>query len=277
MNRFEKRLKTWHEDNPMVFALVFGVASWLILDLMNFAFPGLPALRALYILPIWIGTRLGGRIAGIIIVGLATLSNVWMDYVESGATNTFGGLIWFSVFGIVMLLVAQVEDSLHRNERLAHQDALTGLYNRRGLEMEGKRLLGRMMREQKALTVVMIDCDRFKRINDDFGHKAGDDALRFLAQTLEDNTRDSDVLSRLGGDEFVLMLAEIGENEAASVMRRIQTAFEAGMAERGYDVSLSIGLAALSPEASDLRTLVSRADVAMYRLKEDKRGHLAAG
>jgi len=277
MNRLERQLKAWHENNPIGFALVFGLASLLVLNMVDTTFPDLPALRALYILPIWIGTRLGGRVVGMILVGIATASNVWIDHAENGATNVFGGLIWFSVFTVVMFLVAQVEDSLHRTERLAHQDSLTGLYNRRGLELEGKRLVGRALREKRALTVVMIDCDRFKHINDDFGHRAGDEALRFLAQTLERNTRDADVLCRLGGDEFVLMLADTAEGDAIQVLRRIQTVFETGMAGRGYDVSLSIGFAQLDSDANDLRTLVSRADAAMYLRKEDKRDQLAAG
>lgn len=279
MNQLEKKFRSWHEENPTVCSLVCGLASLLVLATVNIAYPSIPALRSLYILPIWIGTRLGGRLVGLILVGLATATNVGIDFAQSPsiAVDMFGGLIWFSVFTVVMFLVAQVEDSLHRTERLAHQDALTGLYNRRGLELEGRRLLNRALRERRVLTVAMIDCDRFKKINDEFGHRAGDDALRFLSRTLEENTRGADVLCRLGGDEFVLVLDDTDLAEARMVVARIEKAFEDGMASHGYNVSLSSGLSQSTGETVDLRTLVSRADADMYVRKEEKRDRLAAG
>lgn len=257
----------------MVCALVLGLGSLGLLSLLNASLLQLSALRALYILPIWIGTRIGGRLAGFILVGFATISNVWLDLAAGsiGLSNAASGLIWFSVFCLVMLLVAQVEDSLSRTERLAHQDSLTGLYNRRGLELEGRRLIQRATKNRDVVSVAMLDCDRFKLINDEFGHRAGDDALKFLAQTLRDNTRDSDVVSRLGGDEFVVVFANTKFSEAEQALARIERAFEAGMAARGYDSTLSIGLAQISTEARDLKTLVARADEAMYLRKEGKR------
>lgn len=258
--------------------MVLGLGSLGLLSLLSASLVHVSALRALYILPIWIGTRLGGRLAGFILVGFATLSNVWLDLASGsmGLSNVSSGLIWFGVFCLVMLLVAQVEESLSKTERMAHQDALTGLYNRRGLELEGRRLIQRATRNRDVVSVAMLDCDRFKLINDEFGHRAGDDALRFLAQTLRENTRDVDVVSRLGGDEFVVVFANTKYSEAEQALARIERAFEAGMAARGYDSTLSIGLAQISTEARDLKTLVARADEAMYLRKEGKRSSALA-
>lgn len=262
----------------MVCAMVLGLGSLGLLSLLNASLVHVSALRALYILPIWIGTRLGGRLAGFILVGFATLSNVWLDLASGsmGLSNVSSGLIWFGVFCLVMLLVAQVEDSLSRTERLAHQDSLTGLYNRRGLELEGRRLIQRATKNRDVVSVAMLDCDRFKLINDEFGHRAGDEALKFLAQTLRENTREVDVVSRLGGDEFLVVFANTKYSEAEQALLRIERAFEAGMLARGYDSTLSIGLAQISTEARDLKTLVARADEAMYLRKEGKRSSALA-
>mgnify|MGYP002473664047 CR=1 FL=1 len=271
MNRIERGLRHWHEENPMACGLALSTACLVMLAAANTFFPTFPALRALYIFPIWIATRLGRRSVGLVSVGLASIANVFLDQkAGNNVQGVFSGLIWFGVFGVVMLLVAQVEDTLQKSERMAHQDPLTGLYNRRGLELEGHRLVGRAAGEKRDLTVVVIDCDRFKKINDDYGHKAGDETLRFLARTLEVNTRESDIVARLGGDEFVLILADTGESEAERITARIQEAFGRGMAERGFNATLSIGTAEITGDIADLRTLVTKADIAMYQRKEQK-------
>jgi diguanylate cyclase (GGDEF)-like protein len=258
---------------------MLGLASLGLLTMLNISLTGIPALRALYILPIWIGTRLGGRYSGFILVTIATFANLWLDEVAGirESSHLSSALIWLGVFSLVMLLVAQVEDSLAKSERLAHQDPLTGLFNRRGLEIEGRRVVLEAARDHAQVSVAMLDCDRFKMINDLHGHRAGDDALKFLARVIRENTRSTDVISRLGGDEFVLVMPHTESAVALKVLNRIQAAFDAGMADRGFDATLSVGLAASGSDARDLRTLVARADEEMYSRKEQKRAAAMAG
>ncbi|MBC8065193.1 MAG: GGDEF domain-containing protein, partial [Chlorobia bacterium] len=145
------------------------------------------------------------------------------------------------------------------------------LFNRRGLETAGRRVIQHATKTESLASVLMVDCDRLKGINDEFGHGAGDDALRFLADTLIASTRESDVVARVGGDEFVLVLADTDVAEANRVLERVEAAFDIEMEARGYNASLSIGSAQISPDARDLRTLVARADEAMYLRKVSKR------
>ena len=259
-------------SSPILGSLAIGGASLAGLTLLTSQWGALPALRALYILPIWIGTRLGGRIPGFILVGFATVANVWLDsFDQIQSTHTLSsGIIWFGVFSLVMLLVAHVEDALKHTEMLAHQDPLTGLYNRRGLESEGRKVVQHSAKESSAATVAMLDCDGFKQINDAHGHRAGDEALRLLAAILRANTRETDVVARLGGDEFVLVLADTDRDEARLVLDRIQLSFEAGMRQRGMEATLSVGLAEMGHETDDLRILVARADQFMYESKARK-------
>jgi diguanylate cyclase (GGDEF)-like protein len=254
-------------------ALALGIGLIAFLTLVNSTVFDVPALRALYILPIWFGTRLGGRIAGLTLVLFSTIVNVALDINigDSSIGHVPAGLIWLGVFVLVMLLVAHVEDSLSQSELEAHQDPLTGLFNRRGLEIEGRRLVHAVAKNHGIVSVAMLDCDRFKGINDEHGHRAGDEALRFLAEILRHNTRETDLVSRLGGDEFVLILPDIEYSVAQKILSRVQKAFDKGMAERGFNASLSIGLVQSSADARDLRTLVARADEAMYNLKESKK------
>jgi len=275
----KRQIVSMRDARSTVPALVLGLASLGLLTLLNVSLAEIPALRALYILPIWIGTRLGGRMSGFLLVSVATAANLWLDETSGveQVSHLSSALIWFGVFSLVMLLVAQVEDSLAKSERLAHQDPLTGLFNRRGLEIEGRRVVMEAARDHAQISVAMLDCDRFKLINDLHGHRAGDEALKFLARIIRENTRTSDVLSRLGGDEFVLVMPNTAFDAAHKVLDRIQVAFDTGMANRGFDATLSVGLASSGPEPRDLRTLVARADEEMYFRKEGKRATAIAG
>jgi diguanylate cyclase (GGDEF)-like protein len=273
MYRKRGRIVRWQEGNPVVPAIVLGAGLIAFLTLVNSTVFDVPALRALYILPIWIGTRLGGRISGLVLVALSTSVNIALDFAAGNDSigHLASGLLWLGVFALVMLLVAHVEDLLLKSELEAHQDPLTGLFNRRGLEIEGRRLVHEIAQNHGTVSVAMLDCDRFKEINDEHGHRAGDEALRFLAQILRNNTRETDVVSRLGGDEFVLILPDIEYAIAQKILERVQKAFDKGMEARGFNASLSIGLVQSSAEVRDLRTLVARADEAMYNLKESKK------
>jgi hypothetical protein len=120
----KRNLTGWHNANPLATALGLGFASFGLLTLLNASLGMVPAFRALYILPIWIGTRFAGRAAGFVLVGFATLANVWLDYRQgiSGIQAISGALTWFAVLSLVMLLVAQVEDALSITKQLAQQD-----------------------------------------------------------------------------------------------------------------------------------------------------------
>ncbi len=163
-------------------------------------------------------------------------------------------------------------------ERMATRDELTGLPNRRSilsaLEQAIERRGGR--RDAAPLCVLMIDLDFFKRINDAYGHLAGDAALQHVTAILQQISRDGDVLGRLGGEEFLLIVDGAGLQAAHDVAERIRAAVEGrpppGLPEGGLTVS--IGVAQWSPGDRDARALLDRADRAMYAAKNAGRNRV---
>jgi diguanylate cyclase (GGDEF)-like protein len=163
-------------------------------------------------------------------------------------------------------------------ERRAKTDALTELPNRRAVEEALAREIDRARRYGMRLSVVMIDVDELKTINDRFGHEAGDAVLTAFADAMTDAVRSVDVPGRWGGDEFLLVLPATGADQAEQLARRLFDSVRRHPVTTGslveYVTRLSIGVAELGPE-EDLGQLIRRADEAMYEAKRAGRDRVA--
>ncbi|MBI5033881.1 MAG: diguanylate cyclase [Chloroflexi bacterium] len=164
---------------------------------------------------------------------------------------------------------------LHAQVReLAIVDELTGLYNRRGLFQFGEYEFGRAIRNKRPLTAMMLDIDRFKSVNDTYGHAAGDVVLRKLAQCCRENVRDIDMVARYGGEEFVVLLPETDTAAAKKIAERLRDLIETSpffvtTSEREcvIHVTVSIGVTGGHPWNLKLMMLIENADHALYLAK----------
>jgi diguanylate cyclase (GGDEF)-like protein len=159
-----------------------------------------------------------------------------------------------------------------RIQELAITDELTGLHNRRAFQKALDRELRRSRRYQKSLSLIMLDVDGFKGINDTFGHQEGDNVLKFLAAYLQGAVRDIDFVARYGGDEFAVILPETKAKEAAILAERLKRMIKDcpfAIAGSHQTITLSAGVTDISNEIIDNeRTLVNRADKVLYLSKE---------
>lgn len=178
------------------------------------------------------------------------------------------------------VLGRDVSDEQQALDELAYKathDALTGLPNRSLLVDHLELALARSARDRRPVGVLFVDLDRFKIVNDTYGHDAGDELLRDLADRMEAVLRPSDTVARLGGDEFVVLCEDIdGENDALTIAERIRTAIEdSPFRFQGVDLTVgaSIGIAISNGGSSrEPANLLQRADAAMYRAKNAGRG-----
>jgi len=159
-------------------------------------------------------------------------------------------------------------------ETLAAVDFLTGLYNRRHFEKLANAELARCQRYMRPLSILMIDIDHFKSVNDRLGHAAGDRVLKNIAALCRAEKRDSDVVARVGGEELAFMLPETTETAAAEFAERLrQQVRESTPTLDGQmlSVTVSIGIAAASTATSGVKALMRQADTALYQAKRSGR------
>ncbi len=163
----------------------------------------------------------------------------------------------------------ELEAANRRLHELAHRDSLTGLPNRMSFEQALDRAVSGAQRRGEGFTVLFMDLNGFKRVNDTHGHATGDELIRATARRLAGVVRDSDFMARLGGDEFVVIARTAGEFEALHLAQRLARAVDEPfqLATAQVSISVSIGLANYPRDGSDGPGLIRNADTAMYRAK----------
>lgn len=160
--------------------------------------------------------------------------------------------------------------------RSATTDPLTNIYNRRHFLQLGEKEIARSKRYQRPLSVMLIDLDNFKQVNDTLGHSAGDEVLKHLANVISHNLRRNDIFGRIGGDEFAVITPELDIEEALKLAERLRQSMEGPTADSGLDVTISIGVTAFLPGDTSIDVTMNRADKALYESKHLGRNRVAS-
>jgi len=172
----------------------------------------------------------------------------------------------------------QSEQDTDDLKTLAAVDGLTGLYNRRHFELLARAEWVRFQRYFRPLSVLIIDVDHFKTVNDRFGHDEGDKVLKLIAIVCGTAKRESDAVARIGGEEFALLLPETNEEAALMIAERLLAQVRECLYPIGNEnigLTVSIGVASATPSMSGIETLIKRADDALYEAKRSGRDRVA--
>jgi len=178
-------------------------------------------------------------------------------------------------FSFIVLFVKETDRRLQEETRT---DSLTGLRNRRAMEEAAMREVGLAIQTRTPLALLMMDLDRFKDLNDTFGHALGDRALRAVGAVLLTSTGTRDLMARMGGEEFAVLLPGRGLEEAAEIAERLRAAIgDLRLHETEYSasVSMSIGVSVLRDGECGWLEMLCRADDALYRAKREGRNRVA--
>jgi len=172
----------------------------------------------------------------------------------------------------------KLHSMLHNMHELSIRDELTGVYNRRFLMEQAEQLMSRADRYEEPVTLIFIEIDNFKKINDQFSHQVGDHALRQLATIMTETARGSDLIARLGGDEFVLLFPNTSMIKAMQLTERLRSAiskYDWSALLPDVHLTLSMGMAEAT-ERESFQTLLDRADENLHKAKKEGRNQIRA-
>lgn len=248
-------------------ALLTGLIGWIhLLTGWEIEF------HAFYLVPVALTSWYAGTRAGIGITVLSGLDWLWMEYLimPSGIppwVPLLNEALRFLVLIAASLSLSRLRLALNREVELASRDPLTNLLNRRTFEERCNFEIKRALRYGHALTVVMMDLDNFKWVNDNLGHAAGDAVLQSVAQALNARLRTFDAAGRLGGDEFFLLLPHTDQAGAEHFIAQLRDTLLDTMQRHGWPITFSIGAAVYAHPKDDAAKLLAAADAQMYQAK----------
>jgi diguanylate cyclase (GGDEF)-like protein len=223
-------------------------------------------------------------LAGVALIALCYLFLGWQVGSQDMARLAFWGGFAAQIAPVILvayittMFSADIRYGLNRAKLLSETDELTGLYNMRGFVVIANRLFAQAQRYERPASILMVDSDSLKQVNDRFGHESGNRLLQHVVKAMQGHLRATDVPARYGGDEFVIMLPDTPARGAQEVAERIRQAVETApfTTEAGrVQCTVSIGVASFPQDGRSIEALLARADRALYDAKEAGRNRVA--
>ena len=272
-----------HARRHQIYPLRYHLAMWVDIAItavcvLNDPYTIPPSLLVFIMVVLGNGMRYGMRLFGESLIGcfaaaMLALSARYLD----GSAQFSAGLLFLNLFGGIILIYAyilmgRIERSRHELQLHSSLDTLTGLLNRRALQDAAHTMFQRMHRNKQKLVMLFADLDKFKAVNDEHGHSAGDRVLKQFAEIVTANLRSTDVAARFGGDEFVMLLEDASLANAEAIARRIQQQVDDWARRNGIDFSVTFGLGEAPTHGDSLASLLEQVDLALYHSKSTHTG-----
>lgn len=259
---------------PKALQAILGVSLVLVIGGLDFLTGSEASFAVFYIIPVGLVSWLGHQYIALSLSVLTGITWVFLEWVERPAlySSTFI-LAWnmvtrSGIFFLAGLIVSVLKGALIREKEYARTDYLTGAANTRAFfDLAGGEIY-RSRRYNHPFSILYMDIDDFKLVNDRFGHSVGDTVLREVVEIMKANLRVIDTVARLGGDEFAILLPETGAAAALVVGQKIQQTLQYEVHNRGWPVTFSIGILTCLQPPGSVDELISRVDATMYAVKK---------
>ena len=206
-----------------------------------------------------------------------TITEAQYELVDDDTPPAEWGMDEMVVDSARMFEIAFEKQKLYHQQ--ANTDYLTGLHSRQSIVEKGNKLFHYSRVDNRPFSVLVLDIDRFKEINDTYGHIAGDDVLRQLARILQESVRGSDMVGRTGGEEFIFLLPNTPQTRTIEIAERLRKEVEGAKFDIGsgkqIELTISVGAASDNGSYEDFRALIEQADFALYRAKKSGRNQIS--
>lgn len=260
------------------YVLRLTLAAIVVLSILSALVGHRVFLEPFFILPITLASWYGSRKSGAVLALSSALLMTLIKVLQSNATWDiwiFYGFPCATAFVALAIIVTNFHN-VHRVEsEAADTDYLTKINNTRGFYVELANEMVRASRYEHIFSLVYIDIDHFKQINDSLGHAEGDRLLIQVAQCLKESFRATDIVSRLGGDEFACLLPETSQAQAKQAIKTTRQSLGRRMEDHKWSVSFSIGVVTFEKMPADIKEAVKIADELMYTVKAKRKNNVA--
>ena len=269
------RFLVFLEDHDSRWTWLGTILAWVAIGSFHSQVGWEVSFLILYLIPIGIAAWVLGR-AGGITLSVLSFATWWYanrhSPVEPEIIRYWNALVRLVLFLIVSELLYDLKSALARERALARTDSLTGLANSRSFTEIAEREFAVARRTGRSLSLIWIDLDGFKEINDELGHAAGDQVLTQVGAAIRRSTRRTDLAARMGGDEFAVLLPETDMAGASVMMEKVVAGVAQNVTLEGRKVTMSVGAIACEKVLPDLDVVLRKADALMYEVKRAGKG-----
>lgn len=263
-------VRRFYADHEWSRSLVQGALALIVVASLD-AFLGHPVtIRLLYIVPVFVASYRGDWFSSAFVTGATLMVLTGLDYkhrVLVGETAPLGVAVNVATLCLASTFIVFMQRRVRRIHKIANHDALTGAMARSAIQTKAEEMIVRAKEEGTSITVGVLDCNGFKRINDIRGHHTGDEVLVLLATVFERTIGRHGALGRIGGDEFVFVLQDRSEEFVGRMIEHTREAFGAAVFPVAPFCTFSVGTARLGRDGESYGELVNTADERMYREK----------
>ena len=213
---------------------------------------------------------------GIIVLSANDTPDISAQFIKIGANDFINKPYTQIEFKTRVNSNLEILDLFEKTRDLANKDFLTGSYNRRYFFEAGTSIFLKNQREETSVAVAMFDIDKFKNINDTYGHDVGDVAIQEIAKILNNNLRTSDLVARFGGEEFCVLLENISLDDIEKLFEKIRAAFESNILKVGeLEITYTVSVGVCYGMESDLEEMIKKSDEGLYYCKNNGRNQVA--
>jgi diguanylate cyclase (GGDEF)-like protein len=254
------------------FWITAGIAAIGLLGIVDYLTGNEITFSLFYLAPIVLVTWAVNQKAGLVASILSALTQLVAEIAAAQIYSHPIVYVWNTLFRtvfyvVVTYLIAELQKSRREEQLAARTDFVSGAANARYFHELLQMEINRIRRYPHPITMVYLDIDNFKMVNDLFGHQMGDEVLRFIASELKAQLRKTDIIARLGGDEFALLLPSTRESEAQVVVSKVQGHLIEMMRQKKWPVTFSMGVVTCVAPPHSAEQLISMADELMYKVK----------
>ncbi len=266
-----RKHKAWY----FVLGVILSISITIIRYITGPAFQ----IGQFYIIPIIVVTWYIGRNSGVIIATISILLWIIFDFftlqsLAQGLAPGLNEIFRLLIYIFIIQIVHKLRTLLIHLQEMSGTDPLTRINNRRAFFKGAERELERASRYGHLLSLIFIDLDNFKTVNDTLGHIEGDHLLIEVANALEDHTRNTDIVARMGGDEFCVLLVETGKENAILVYNKLEKYILDIMKKNNWPVTMSTGIVTFHEQPETVKEMIAEADAIMYKVKHGGKNKL---